>query len=285
VDYLEVPLAAAGRMQDKVVFITGVARGMGRNHALRLAEQGADIIGVDLCADVQSMPYPLATEADLALTRKLVQERGRRCIVGRADVRDVAQLRAVLDPAVAELGRLDAVIANAGIFAATSTLGMPESTWQETLDVNLTGTWNTCRAAVPHVLASGRGGSIILVSSMAALTGNANTANYTASKHGVVGLMRVLAAELGPHRVRVNTVNPTGVATPMVLNEANYRLFRPDLEAPTEADLRAVSGQLNKLPVGLIEPDDVSHAVIYLLSDEARYVTGVAFPIDAGLAI
>lgn len=278
-------MTIGGRMRDKVVFVTGIARGMGRNHALRLAEQGADIIGVDLCADVESMPYPLATEADLAETKRLVEKLDRRCIVGRADVRDLGQLQSVLDPAVAELGRLDAVVANAGVFAATSTLGMPESTWQETLDINLTGVWNTCRAAVPHVLASDRGGSIVLMSSMAALTANANTANYTASKHGVVGLMRVLAAELGRHRIRVNTVNPTGVATPMVLNEANYRLFRPDLEASAEADLRAVSGQMHKLPVGLIEPDDVSYAVVYLLSDEARYVTGVAFPIDAGLAI
>jgi (+)-trans-carveol dehydrogenase len=272
-------------MQDKVVFITGVARGMGRSHAVRLATEGADIIGLDLCRDVAAVGYPLATVEDLEETEHLVRACGRQCVTDVADVRDVEHVRSVLAKGVAELGRLDAVVANAGIFAAAPTLTMDESVWREHLDINLTGVWNTARAAAPVLIDAGRGGSMVLVSSAAALTANPNTAHYTASKHGVVGLMRVLAAELGQHRIRVNTVNPTGVATPMVLNEANYRLFRPDLDEPTAADLAAVAGTGNKLPVGLIEPEDVTNAVVYLLSDESRYVTGITLPIDAGLSL
>jgi SDR family mycofactocin-dependent oxidoreductase len=278
-------MPTSGRMQGKVVFITGVARGMGRSHAVRLAAEGADIIGLDLCRDVGAVGYPLATAEDLEETKRLVRACGRQCVTDVADVRDYEHVHSVLAKGVTELGRLDAVVANAGIFAAAPTLTMDESVWREHLEINLTGVWNTARAAAPVLIDAGRGGSMVLVSSAAALTANPNTAHYTASKHGVVGLMRVLATELGQHRIRVNTVNPTGVATPMVLNEANYRLFRSDLDEPTAADLDAVAGTGNKLPVGLIEPEDVTNAVVYLLSDESRYVTGITLPIDAGLSL
>jgi len=267
------------RMAGKVVFITGAARGQGRSHAVRLAEEGADIIGIDLCAAVPTVAYPAATPADLAETVKQVEALDRRMIAAQADVRDPAGLRAVLDAAVAELGHLDGVVANAGISSAAPAAEMSAEMWGTMIDINLTGVWNTCQASLPHL---GEGSSIVIISSTAGLRTGGNIAHYAAAKHGVVGLMRSLANELAPQRIRVNTVHPTNVSTDMLLNDALYRVFRPDLENPTLEDAIPAYTRFNALPVPWVEPRDISNAVLFLLSDEARYVTSVSLPVDAG---
>jgi SDR family mycofactocin-dependent oxidoreductase len=275
-----------GRVAGKVAFITGAARGQGRSHAIRLAQEGADIIAVDICEDVPGIPYPGATEADLAETVKLVEALDRRIVAAKADVRDYAGLKAVLDDGVAQLGRLDIVSANAGIGTApVPAWEMDESVWQTMIDINLTGVWHTAKAAIPLLIEGGHGGSIILTSSAAGLQAYENIAHYVSAKHGVVGLMRTLALELAPHFIRVNSIHPTQVDTPMIQNEPTWRLFRPDLEHPTEADFAPASQAMNALPIPWVEPVDISNAVLYLASDESRYVTGVALPVDAGAVI
>ena len=221
-----------GRVDGKVAFITGAARGQGRSHALRLAEEGADIIAVDLCRPVETAPYEMATPDDLAETAKLVEDFDRRIVTRQADVRDLGQLQAVVQEGLSELGHIDIVCANAGIASFAPALEMDEQTWQEMIDINLSGVWKTIRAAVPPMVERGQGGSVIITSSVAGLFGFPNLANYVAAKHGVVGLMRVLTQELAPHMIRVNTVNPTTVNTPMVMSDAFFRLVRPDLEQP-----------------------------------------------------
>jgi len=274
------------RLTGKVAFITGAARGQGRSHAVRLAEEGADIIAIDICEDVPGIPYAGATEADLAETVKQVEALDRRIVAAKADVRDYAGLKAVVDEGVAQLGRLDIVSANAGIGPApVRTWEIDESTWQTMLDINLTGVWHTTKVAIPHLIAGERGGSIILTSSAAGLKGFQNIAHYVAAKHGLTGLMRSLALELAPYSIRVNTVHPTQVDTPMIQNESTWRLFRPDLEQPTQADFAAASQTLNTLPIPWVEPVDISNAVLFLASDEGRYVTGVTLPVDAGSII
>jgi SDR family mycofactocin-dependent oxidoreductase len=271
-----------GRLDGQVAFITGAARGQGRSHAVRLAEEGADISAVDVSTSVETVPYATATAEDLAETVRLVEALHRRIVAVDADVRDLAALTAAVADGVAQLGRLDIVLANAGVCGPAPTLEMDESTWQTMIDVNLTGVWKTVKAAVPHVLAGGRGGSVVITSSSAALLAHENIAHYSASKAGLTGLMRVLAKELAPHRIRVNTINPTTVATHMILNEPSYRLFRPDLEHPTREDFEEVARTLNALPVAITEPIDISHAVLYLVSEEGRYVTGTTHVVDAG---
>ena len=270
-----------GRLDGKVAFITGAARGQGRSHAERLAEEGADIIGVDLCADMESVHYPLGTAEELEATVAAVQERGRRAVMRQADVRDRDRLGTVVRDGVDELGRLDIVVANAGI----APLGLEAddlAVWQDVIDVNLTGVFNTLRVAVPHVIAGGRGGAIVLTSSTAGLkamgSGSGGVIAYAASKHGMVGIMREFAKSLAPHSIRVNTVHPTGVATPMVQNEVMDKfLSDPDVAAA------AAGAMQNLLPVELLDPADVANAVAWLVSDDARYVTGVTLPVDAGL--
>jgi (+)-trans-carveol dehydrogenase/(-)-trans-carveol dehydrogenase len=275
-----------GRVAGKVAFITGAARGQGRSHAVRLAQEGADIVAVDICEDVPGIPYPGATEADLAETVKLVEALDRRIVAAKADVRDYTGLKAVLDDGVAQLGRLDIVSANAGIGTApVPAWELDESVWQTMLDINLTGVWHTAKAAIPLLIEGGHGGSIILTSSAAGLQAYENIAHYVSAKHGVVGLMRTLALELAPHFIRVNSIHPTQVDTPMIQNEPTWRLFRPDLEHPTEADFAPASQAMNALPIPWVEPVDISNAVLWLASDEARYVTGVALPVDAGIVI
>ena len=275
-----------GRVAGKVAFITGAARGQGRSHAIRLAQEGADIIAVDICEDVPGIPYPGATEADLAETVKQVEALDRRIVAAKADVRDYAGLKAALDDGVAQLGRLDIVSANAGIGTApVAAWEMDESVWQTMIDINLTGVWHTTKAAIPHLIEGGHGGSIILTSSAAGLQAYENIAHYVSAKHGVVGLMRTLALELAPHFIRVNSIHPTQVDTPMIQNEPTWRLFRPDLEHPTEADFAPASQAMNALPIPWVDPVDISNAVLYLASDESRYVTGVTLPVDAGAVI
>jgi (+)-trans-carveol dehydrogenase len=277
----------SGRVAGKVAFITGAARGQGRSHAIRLAQEGADIIAVDLVRQVDSVPYPMSTPDDLAQTVKEVEALDRRIVATAADVRDYGALKAPLDDGVAQLGRLDIVSANAGIFSFGRAEELPEQTWQDVIDTNLTGVWHAAKAAIPHLRAGGRGGSIILTSSTGGLMALANTAHYIASKHGVVGLMRTLALELAPAMIRVNSVHPTSVNTGMVQNAAAYALFAPDLEEKdrTKENLRERFQALNALPIPWVEPVDISNAVLSLASHESRYVTGVTLPVDAGCLI
>ena len=270
------------RVQGKVAFITGAARGQGRSHAVRLAEEGADIIGVDLCAQVGTVPYPMATREDLEQTRRLVEKLGRRMVTAEVDVRDSAGLRAALTDGVAALGRLDIVVANAGIWSHDRAESMSGAMWQDMIDINLTGVFNTCQAALPLLIDAGRGGSIILISSTAGLRGNANNLHYSAAKHGVVGIMRSMAVELAPHRIRVNTVHPTTVDTDMIRNDAMLKLFRPHREAPTMEEAVPAFSTVNLLPIPWVESIDISNAVLFLASDEARYITSVSLPVDAG---
>jgi SDR family mycofactocin-dependent oxidoreductase len=277
-----------GRVAGKVAFITGAARGQGRAHAIRLAEEGADIIAVDICDDIVSTRrlYPGATEADLAETVRQVEALGRRIVAGRADVRDYESLRDALGRGIAELGRLDVVVANAGVFGFGEPAHLVEpSQWAEVIDINLTGTWHTVRAAVPVLVEQRSGGSIVITSSTAAHKGTPHLAAYASSKLGQVGLMRTLAAELGPHQIRVNTVHPTGVATDMILNESTYRLVLPDAAHPTAEQAAEVFVTAHALPVPWVEPIDVSNAVLFLASDEARYITGVELKVDAGYTL
>jgi (+)-trans-carveol dehydrogenase len=273
-------------MDGKVAFVTGAARGQGRRHAVRLAEEGADIIALDIAGPVPAQGAPAATPEDLAETVRLVEALDRRIIAAQADVRDPKAVTALVDEGVAQLGRLDVVAANAGIqgnpgpAASTSDID-----WQSVIDTNLSGVFYTVRAAIPHIIAGGRGGSIVITSSSIALRAVPNLAPYGTAKAGLVGLMRTLALELAEHSIRVNSVHPTTVATPMLLNPVNYRLFRPDLENPALEDVEPVYRTLNILPVPYVEPDDISNALLFLASDEGRYVTGVALPIDAGYAI
>jgi SDR family mycofactocin-dependent oxidoreductase len=274
-----------GRVEGKVAFITGAARGQGRSHAITLAREGADIIAIDLCAQIGSVPYPMATPQDLAQTVKEVEATGRRIVATVADVRDYDALKDALDDGVAQLGRLDIVSANAGITSYGRAQELPEQTWQDVIDVNLTGEWHAAKAAIPHLRAAGRSGSIILTSSDLGLKAAANQAHYVSASHGVIGLMRTLALELAPDFIRVNALAPTAVDTPMVMNSATYRLLRPDLENPTADDMAGQAAALNALPIPWVEPVDISNAVLWLASDEARYVTGVALPVDAGIVI
>ena len=275
-----------GRVEGKVAFITGAARGQGRSHAVRLAQEGADIIAVDVCQQIRGVPFPMSTPDDLKKTVRLVEEQDRRIVAAQADVRDYAALKAAVDDGVAQLGRLDIVVANAGIGNGGKPLAeTDEQTWQDMIDVNLTGFWLTTKAAIPHMIAGGRGGAIVLTSSVGGLKAHPNVGNYVAAKHGVVGIMRTLALELAQHRIRVNSVHPTQVNTPMVMNESTFRMFRPDLENPTRDDFAPISQMINVLPVPWVEPEDISNAVLFLSSEEGRYITGVPLPIDAGALI
>ena len=275
----------AGRVQGKVALITGAARGQGRSHAVRLAEEGADIIAIDICEQIDSVPFPMATRDELAQTVREVEALDRRAVSLEADVRDFDALVAAVRQGVSALGRLDIVSANAGIFSVGSAADVAEQSWQDVLDVNLTGVWHTAKAAIPHLIAGGRGGAIVLTSSVAGLKGSASGAHYVTAKHGVVGLMRSLAIELAPHMIRVNSLHPCTVDTPMVMNETLMRLFCPDLANPTLEDFRGVATTLNLLPVPWIESIDVSNALLFLASDEARYITGVPLPVDAGSTV
>jgi SDR family mycofactocin-dependent oxidoreductase len=273
-----------GRVDGKVAFVTGAARGQGASHAVRLAQEGADIIAVDICREIPHLAYPPATEEDLARTASEVEALDRRIVTARADVRDIDQLRAAVDEGVAQLGRLDIVAANAGIGSLPyDAVEMDPEIWQEMLDINLTGAWNTAKVAIPHMLAGGRGGAIVITSSAASLKGYANIAHYTAAKHGLVGLMRALAAEYGPQGIRVTNIAPTQVATNMILNDATYRLFCPDKENPTREDFMEASQAMHMLPTPWAEPLDISNALLFLASDEARYITAITLPVDAGV--
>jgi (+)-trans-carveol dehydrogenase len=273
-----------GRVDGKVAFITGAARGQGRGHAVRLAEEGADIIALDLGGpvDLVDLPYALAQPGDLAQTVSQVQACGRRAVAIEADVRDGQALTSALDTAVEQFGRLDIVCANAGVGTYAPSDKVSEQSWQDTIDVNLTGIWHTCKAAIPHLV---DGGVMILTGSTFSIKGAPNTVHYTASKHGVMGIMHALAHELAPRMIRVNAVLPSMVPTDCLLNDGIYRDFRPELENPTLEDVLPLFKQIMLLPIPWTDVIDISNAVLFLASDEARYITGVALPVDGGTAI
>ncbi|ORA12713.1 mycofactocin-coupled SDR family oxidoreductase [Mycobacterium arosiense] len=269
-----------GSLEGKVAFITGAARGQGRAHAVRLAADGADIIALDICADIDSMDYPNATPADLGETVKLVEDRGRRIVALQADVRDADSVEGVVQEGVDAFGRLDIVIANAGIIRLTNGSDRRQ-VFRDIIDVNLIGAWNTVESAIPALVAGGRGGSIVLTSSSAGLKGTgtdrAGGQAYTAAKRGLVGLMQVWANHLGEHSIRVNTIHPTGVATGMVMNETMAKLF--------ESNDPALATMQNTLPIPILQPEDIAGAVAWLVSDEAKFITGIAWPLDAGFSV
>jgi SDR family mycofactocin-dependent oxidoreductase len=273
-----------GKLDQKVAFITGAARGQGRAHAVKMAQEGADIIAVDLCAQIDTIDYPMATPEDLDETVKRVEDQDRRIVAQRADVRDRDALRAAVDAGLAEFGHLDIVVANAGIASIGESGNSPEA-WRDAIDVLLTGVYHTIDVAVPSMVERDMGGSIVITSSTAGLKGiarglaavSAGFLGYTAAKHGVVGLMRLYANALAPHRIRVNSLHPTGVNTPMIVNDSFTRFVEdfPDF----------ANSMQNALPVGLIEPEDIANAAAWLCSDEARYITGVTLPVDAGFTV
>jgi SDR family mycofactocin-dependent oxidoreductase len=264
-----------GRLDGKVAFITGAARGQGRAHAVRLAAEGADIIAVDLCAGFRTVNYPSATPEDLEETVTLVQKEGRRIVAQRADVRNMEELQDALDQGVTELGRVDIVVANAGILNIGYSWDMTDEQWDEVIAVNLTGVWHTAKAAIPTMISQGDGGSIILTSSVAGLYGQPFTVSYTAAKHGVVGIATCMANELAEYNIRVNSIHPTGVDTAMA-EEPNFR----ELVATKADTLGPVF--MNSLPVRLMEPQDVSSVVAFLASDDAKTMTGGQVRVDLG---
>ncbi|MHC1562615.1 mycofactocin-coupled SDR family oxidoreductase [Actinomycetospora sp. C-140] len=270
-----------GRVEGKVALITGAARGQGRSHALRLAQEGAEIIAVDSCEDAKTTPYPQARRDDLDETVRQIEELDRRVLARVADVRDLGALESAVADGVSEFGRLDIVSANAGIASFAPAWELSEDVWQEMIDVNLTGVWKTCKAAIPAMLAAGNGGSIVLTSSTAGIVAYGNLAHYTAAKHGVTGLMRVLAVELAQHGIRCNSVHPTVVNTDMVQNQAIYDLFT-GVEGATKEQATEAYKNVNAIPIPWLDPVDISNAILWLASDEARYVTGTTQVVDAG---
>jgi SDR family mycofactocin-dependent oxidoreductase len=260
------------RLAGKVAFITGAARGQGRSHAVRLAEEGADIIAIDI-----------GSPTDLAQTVKEVEALDRRIVASQADVRDSGGLTAALDDGVARLGRLDIVVANAGIVRFGTVEELTEQAWRDVIDVNLTGVWHTVKAAIPRLRAAG-GGSIIIIGT--GLKGKPNLGHYAAAKHGLVGLMQSLANELAPDMIRVNSVHPSAVDNDMIHNQALYHQLLPDHQGDiTRQEIEPVFQTLNALPVPWVESVDISNAVLFLASDEARYITGVTLPVDAGASV
>jgi (+)-trans-carveol dehydrogenase len=272
------------RLEGKVALITGAARGQGRSHAARLAQEGADIIATDALVDVGTVGYPLASQEDLDETVRLVEKQGRRIVARRADVRDSAAMRRAVDDGVGELGRLDVVVANAGIASFAPAEHISDQMWDDMIDVNLSGVFRTVRPAIPHLRASGDGGAIVLIGSVGGLRGVMNIAHYCAAKFGLVGMMKVLAQELAPDRIRVNVVHPTNVDTTMIHNESIYRLLFPDRDPATvtREEAAEVMQATSLLPVPWVDPAEISEAVLFLVSDSGRHITGIELPVDAG---
>lgn len=271
-----------GRLTNKIALITGAARGIGRAQAVRFAEEGADIIAIDVCGPIDSVTVPHSSPQDLAETARLVEHAGGRIVADIVDVRGADELRAAVDRGVARFDGLDIVCATAGITSRGAAVDLSEAAWRTMLDINLTGVWNTCTATAPHLINRGAG-SMVLTSSIAGLRGLVGVAHYTAAKHGVVGLMRSLAHDLASHNVRVNCVHPTNVDTPLIQNDVVRSGFRPDLgRPPTRDEFAAAATPMNLLAVPWVQPVDVANASLFLASDEARYITAVSLPVDAG---
>jgi SDR family mycofactocin-dependent oxidoreductase len=271
-----------GAVEGKVAFITGAARGQGRSHAVRLAEEGADIVAIDVCGPIASITYPHATPAELDETVRLVEATGRRILARQVDVRDPDAIAGVVADATSSLGVIDIVIANAGIATTESLLTCEPTVWREVIDINLTGVFNTVQAGVRPMVERGSGGSVVMISSMMGLRANPGVPAYTAAKHGVIGLMREAAKELAPYRIRVNAICPGNVRTTMIENEGMFRLFRPDLAEPTMEDAKLGFAFLHLIDEPWLEVSDITDAVMWLVADSGRGVTGVALPVDYG---
>ncbi len=272
-----------GRVEGKVAFVTGAGRGQGRSHALALAREGAKIVATDVASGtLPDVEYPIATHADLEETARLVRELGGEVIVAEADVRDRVAIDAVVQQGLDAFGFIDVVVANAGVFTWGEARDLSWSDWHTVIDINMHGTWHTVQSVLPSMIDRGKGGSIMMTASQIATRGQSNAVAYATSKAGIVGMMRALAAELAPHGIRVNTIHPSTVYTGMILNEPVYKVFRPDLESPTKEDMDGELYPFHMLPVAALESEDVSNAVVYLASDESRYITSIKLPIDAG---
>jgi SDR family mycofactocin-dependent oxidoreductase len=271
-----------GKLDGKVAVVTGAGRGQGRAHAVRLAADGADIIAVDICAPIETVPYDLSSADDLQETVALVEKLDRHIVASQADVRDRAALGSAIQDGIAQLGRLDIIVGNAGIWSIAPFVDMSDQMYHDMIDVQLHGNYNLCKVTVPHLVEQGAGGSIILISSTAGMRGFPNQVHYNVAKHGVIGLMRSLANELAPHFIRVNTVHPSSVNTKMIQNETIWNAFAPGVENPTVDDFGDTFTAMNLLPIPWMEPSDISGAVAWLASDDSRYVTGVTLPVDAG---
>ncbi|MEI4272897.1 mycofactocin-coupled SDR family oxidoreductase [Klenkia sp. LSe6-5] len=280
------PVFNPERFAGKVAFISGAARGQGRQFAVDLAKEGADIIGFDICQDIPGASVPMATRAELEETQALVEACDRRMVIGEADARDYAAVEAVLAEGIAQFGRLDVVVANAGICAGAAPFWeISLEDWKSTVDVDLTGVWHTVRAATPHILDGGRGGAIVMVASAGATKGFQNITHYVAAKTALVGMLKPMAAELGPHSVRINALSPTNVNTAIYMSETNKKLFLPNNPAPTDEEYEMASRPQHVLPVGWMETRDTSSALRWLVSDDARYVTGLELRVDAGVVL
>jgi SDR family mycofactocin-dependent oxidoreductase len=271
-------------LEGKVAFITGAARGQGRAHAIRLAREGAEVLAVDICADTPEIDYPNGTRAELDETAVLVEAAGRKCVALTADVRERAGLQKAFDDGMASLGRVDIVIANAGIVRLTDGSD-DDATWRAIVDTNLTGAWNTIAVSLATLRAQGPGGNIIIISSTAGLRATAGfgvgALAYTATKTGLVGLMKQLSATLAPESIRVNSVHPTGVKSGMTMNGAMGELVAKAMEGESSS----FSAMQNAMPIDILEPEDIADAVAFLVSDQAKWITGVALPVDAGFCV
>ena len=273
------------RFDGKVVLITGVARGQGRSHAVRFAQEGASIVGLDIAQAIPTVAYEGATPDDLAETQRLIEQAGGKSVILQGDVRDQSAVDKLVQDALTTFGHIDIVLPQAGITSIGLLWELSEQHWDEMIGINLTGVWRTLRAAIPPMIERNAGGSIVMTGSIAGLMGLPHAAHYTATKHGINGMVKSLANELAPHRIRVNSVNPTNVATPMILDPAVYRFFRPDLENPGKEDAMAPFKSFILLDQPWVEAEEVSDAVLWLCSEEARSVTGVQLPIDAGTLV
>ena len=271
-----------GRFDGKVVFITGVARGQGREHALRFAAEGVSVIGLALCEQMDQVQYPMATPEDLAETVKLVEAKGGQIVAKPADVRSLDGVQRVVDEGLDRFGRLDYIIANAGIYAPMGALQMSEEHWDQLIDTNLGGVWRTVRAAAPAMVDRGEGGAIVVISSIAGIKGFFGSSAYSASKHGVVGFAKSLALELAPNHIRVNSIHPTSVYTPMIANDAFRQMVRFDVENPSDEHSGDFLRSQQALDTPWVEASDISDAVLFLCSEEARWITGASLPVDAG---
>src|SRR5882757_8262166 len=255
------------RLTGKVAVVTGAARGQGRSHCVRLAEEGADIVAVDICEDINTIHYSMTTEDDLDETARLVEAKGRRVLSRKKDVRDAAGMQEIIDEAVDELGAIDVVAANAGVCDIGMTWEHSQEDWNNIIEINLTGVFNTVRPAVPKMIEAGRGGSLIITSSLVGLRGMPNCAPYATTKSGLVSFTQSLAMELGPHSIRVNSIHPTNVDTPMIHNQGTYRVFRPDVPSDREVtrdEFIEASAEMNALPISWVDAIDVSNAVVWL---------------------
>jgi SDR family mycofactocin-dependent oxidoreductase len=270
-----------GNLSGKVALLSGGARGQGRSHAVHFAREGADVVVFDACSDIKTIPYPLGTAQDLAETVRLVESFGRRIIARRADVRHSVEIDAVVAEALEEFGHIDIVVANAGVQSFAPAWKLSEAEWDDVVDIDLSGVWRTVKAVVPAMLERGRGGSIILTSSFAGLHALPNLVHYNAAKHGVTGLAKAFAVELAPHGIRVNSLHPATVRTPMIDNESFINLVVGS-GGRTLTDVAPQMQHLYALPVPWLEVEDISKAIVFLASDDSRYVTGIALPIDAG---